>query len=73
MDHFEITQAMKSEIQSAIDNLVSTLQSFSHPETVSFSLFLNCEELEVKMESRSSLQLKRAGISMRNLKGDFIK
>ncbi len=64
---------MSKSIQEAIDNLVTTLQLESHKEAVSFSLFLNCEGMEVKIETRSALQLKQAGISMRNLKGDVIK
>lgn len=64
---------MNPEIQSAIDNLVSALRTNSPPTATAFDLFANHSEVEVRFHSRTPEGLKIDGISMRNLKGEFIK
>ena len=64
---------MNHTIEKAIDELVEALREHSNYQMTTFSLFVNCEEREVRCEYRTPEQLKESGISMRNLKGQFIK
>ena len=63
---------MTTTIQTAIDNLVDALRKESPATMITFQLFVNCEERTVKTKHRTPDELKSAGISMRNLRGDFI-
>jgi len=62
-----------NKIQQAIDNLENVLREHSADTVTTFNVFINCEGREVKVGSRTPDQLKAQGISMRNLKGEFIK
>lgn len=64
---------MTPRITKAIDELVVALRQESHEHTTSFQLFVNCEERVIETNMRTPEDLKTAGISMRNLRGDFIK
>ncbi len=59
--------------EGVIQEFVKRIRETSGDNVTTFSLFINCEEHEVKIKRRTEQDLKRAGISMRNLKGDFIK
>ena len=63
---------MNARITIAIDNLVNALREESPAFVTTFDLFVNCEEHVVKTSERTPEQLKAAGISMRNLRGQFI-
>lgn len=64
---------MDTAINAAIKTLLAALRSESGPNTTTFTLFVNCEGHNVETGERTPEDLKRAGISMRNLKGEFIK
>ena len=64
---------MKTTLTAAVDNLVSVLRETANKNTVAFHLFVNSEGFEVELKQRTAENLKTAGISMRNLKGEFIK
>jgi len=61
-----------NKIQIAIDNLESVIREHSANTVTTFNVFINCEGREVKINNRTHEQLKAQGISMRNIKGDFI-
>ena len=63
---------MHPEIQKKIDELHAALIEHAPKNTVAFKLFVNCEETRIDMSSRTPDQLKKGGISMRNLAGVFI-
>lgn len=63
---------MTANIQTAIDNLVDALRKESPERMIAFRLFVNCEERVIETTERTPAELKSAGISMRNLRGDFI-
>lgn len=64
---------MTANIQSAINNLISVIKSESSDKAVSFRLFLNSQEVVTEISERYPDELKEQGISMRNLRGEFIK
>ena len=64
---------MNSEITKAIDDLVEALRKQSPEQMITFSVFVNCQERIVTTKERTPEQLKAAGISMRNLRGNFIQ
>lgn len=59
--------------EGLIQEFVKKIRETSGDNVTAFSLFINCEEHEVKIKQRTEEDLQRAGISMRNLKGDFIR
>ncbi|CAB4171578.1 hypothetical protein UFOVP1007_50 [uncultured Caudovirales phage] len=67
------TNSMHPEIGKKISELNEALIEYAPYEAVSFHLFVNCEEVEASIKTRTPEQLKKAGISMRNLAGDFIR
>lgn len=60
-----------------IDELLEQLKLYMSTEldknTVSISIFINCEGIQMTTRHRTPEQLKKSGISMRNINGDFIK
>ena len=64
---------MNPEILAAIDNLTNALRKGAPEQMVAFTLFVNCESTEIDTKLRTPEQLKSAGISMRNIRGQFIK
>lgn len=64
---------MTPRITKAIDALVDALREESPEQMTTFRLFVNCEERVIETNLRTPSELKAAGISMRNLRGDFIR
>ena len=64
---------MNEKINNAIELLVKALKEESPEYMVTFKLFVNCEERRIETSERTPEQLKAQGISMRNLRGEFIK
>ena len=60
-------------IKEAIDNLQETISDYGDNNCVSIKLFFNCEGMELTVSKRTADQLKAAGISMRNVRGEYIK
>lgn len=60
-------------VVQALDNLEATVREYCNKNTVSFSVFINCEGREVTITERTADMLETGGISMRNLSGAFIK
>ena len=63
----------RAKINAAIANLRIALEENTDDACVSVRLFFNSEGYELTEEIRLPDELKRSGISMRNLRGDFIK
>lgn len=64
---------MSEDLQKALENLREILQRECNKRTVSVCIFVNSQGCEISYTLRSPESLKRDGISMRNIKGDFIK
>lgn len=64
---------MTKELKEAIKNLRDVLQNECNPHTVAVEVFINSEGCEINYKLRSPGSLKRSGISMRNICGDFIR
>lgn len=59
--------------RQAIEQLRKALIEEAGERTTSVSLFFNCEGLRIETQVTTPESLKRRGISMRNIAGDFIK
>ncbi len=64
---------MNQDIKEAIASLQEALIDYSDKDCVSLKLFFNCEGMELTVNKRTPDQLKAASISMRNIRGEFIK
>jgi hypothetical protein len=59
----------KENLEDIISDFVSNVRKLSNNNVVSFELFINCEEYEVKQTIHTSTPLK----SVRNLSGEFVR
>ena len=64
---------MFSKNDDCIIPLMTYLREHSDDTFVSVNIFINATEMEVTTKHRSLDDLKINGISMRNIKGEFIK
>lgn len=64
---------MTPKIENAIEALVCALREESPHYMTTFRLFVNCEERVIETSERTPAELKASGISMRNLRGNFIR
>ena len=64
---------MNIEIKDAIQELVKILKIYAPDDCVAFELFVNSEGSEAKFRHRNAQELKDNAISMKNLKGEFVK
>jgi anion-transporting ArsA/GET3 family ATPase len=63
---------MTTKINDAIESLVAALRAESPENMTTFRLFVNSEELRIETSERTPKQLKAGGVSMRNLRVNFI-
>lgn len=61
------------EFQDIMLELVECLRETSREDSTSFELFVSAGSFSFKFNNRTAEQLRKEGISMRNLRGDFIK
>ena len=64
---------MNNAIQEAVNNLKDVVVRESGDNVTTFNVFMNCQEVRFDYSVRTPEQLNSEGISMRNLKGQFIK
>ncbi len=64
---------MNQDIKEAINNLQEAISDYADNEITTIKLFFNCEGMELTINKRTPDQLKSAGVSMRNVRGEFIK
>jgi hypothetical protein len=64
---------MHPEIKLAVDELVKVLRSYSDKDISGFTLFVNSESFEITLNVRSGKDLVQSGISMKNLRQEWIK
>lgn len=63
----------QGDVNGLLRSLGLTLRELSTDTTVSVSIFFNCDGVTVETSERTPESLMAAGISMRNLRGEFIK
>jgi len=64
---------MNTLIKEAIDNLQEAISDYGDNDCAYIKLFFSCEGMELTVSKRTADQLKATGISMRNVRGEFIK
>lgn len=62
-----------NKTQKAIDDLRSVLDKELGNNVVSIEIFLSNSEQYVSVKTKSAAQLKSNGISMKNIRGEWIK
>jgi hypothetical protein len=60
-------------IRKALEQLEQAVKMNCADNVVSCEVFINATEVNITCNSRSAEGLKKSGISMRNIRGDFIK
>jgi DNA-binding IscR family transcriptional regulator len=63
---------MTKKLQDAINALKEIAKEELSTNTTSVKIFINCQGVSFKVQERTAEELKRDGISMRNIQGDFI-
>ena len=61
-----------NKVQEALTNLRDVLRSELSKNTTSVKIILNCEGIRMSITDKTSEELKKSNISMRNINGDFI-
>ena len=64
---------MSPELTKVLKELRDVLQNECNPHTVAAEVFISSDGYEITYKLRSPGSLKRSGISMRNICGDFIR
>jgi hypothetical protein len=64
---------MTPEILKEIDRLYQLVKEAAPENAVAVSVFMNSEGVEMEVRTRSPESLKRSGVAMRNLSGDWVK
>jgi hypothetical protein len=59
-------------MDKTIEELIKLIREQSYETCTSFTLFVNCEGAQVTINHITPKDLKKQGISTRNIKGDFI-
>ena len=60
-------------LQELTDHYVKAVRCLTSDTTVSYNIFINSKGVEITEDKRTSETLKKSGISMKNIKGDYIK
>ena len=64
---------MTEQLTQALKNLRDVLQSESHAHCVGVRVYFNSEGYDIEHVMRTPGSLQRDGISMRNLRGEWVK
>lgn len=64
---------MTEQLAQALKNLRDVLQTEAHEHCVGVNVFFNSEGYEIEYRTRTPGSLTRDGISMRNLRGEWVK
>ncbi len=64
---------MSPNITEKIEALVEAIRAEAPDNAITFRLFVNSEEHSVEVQHRTPGSLKADGISMRNLRGEWIE
>lgn len=62
----------EKKLNEKIGELIELLKQEMPPTTTSVNLFINCDGFQATITDRKPDDLKKEGISMRNIQGDFI-
>jgi hypothetical protein len=64
---------MTEQLAQALEQLRNVLQAEAHEHCVAVRVFFNSEGYEIEHQARTPSGLQRDGISMRNLRGEWVK
>jgi hypothetical protein len=61
-----------SEVEKAINILIDVVKKEAPANAVGFSFFMNCMELNQSWDCRTAKELKEVGVTMKNIRGEWI-
>jgi hypothetical protein len=64
---------MNDKVEEAMHELHRVAREESSEECISFQVFINCNGISYEANHRDAESLRKDGVSMRNLRGDWIK
>lgn len=64
---------MSKQLAQALKQLRDVLQTESHEHCVAVRVFFNSQGCEIEYQTRTPDSLYREGVSMRNLRGEWVK
>lgn len=64
---------MTTKINEKLEELKEVIKQELDDRVVYVKIFINAQGIDMNVYHRTPEELKREGISMRNIKGDFIK
>ena len=64
---------MNEKVQEAVEQLHKVLNEEMGSNVVGFKLFISGSECDFEVMTRSPAQLKSSGISMKDIRGNWIK
>lgn len=64
---------MSEELFQAIKSLQSVIEKEASATTTAVRLYLNCEGYDIEYQTRTAEALKLSGVSMRNIRGEWIQ
>ena len=63
----------KPTLTGCLREFAEDVKKYAPPDVVAVEIFINAEGHDITIKTRTADDLKKAGISMRNLAGEFIK
>lgn len=60
-------------MEELIDDFIQKIREKSSSTVTSIQIFVGCSNSEIVINKRTPEELRRNGVSMRNLKGEWIK
>ena len=67
-----MSSEIKERVNKAIEEFHAAILECSASDMTSVTLIINCEGIKTITKRRSKDSLDKEGVSMRNLRGDFI-
>ena len=64
---------MSEQLTQALKNLRDVLQAEAHEHCVAVNVFFNSQGYEIEHRTRTPGSLKLSDVSMRNLRGEWVK
>lgn len=64
---------MSTDFNEVIKSLIDAVKRHAANDCVSVNIFINCEGYEISYKRRPIDNLKKRSVSMRSVRGDFIK
>ncbi len=69
----QFARPITEQLAQALKNLRDVLEAEAHDHCIGVNVFFNSEGYEIEHRTRTPRSLRRDGVSMRNLRGEWVK